>query len=360
MIKIFPLNLLPNLEKNERVDQASNLPKNVFKEHVYANSCKNRPYIFEKIPVSQTAFYDLGFDPDFSSDGNFFYKEQLTRSPTLKFLLVLTKMIRSIVRYYTSFFQTPEQKAFQKLLKIEKNWQKAAQAKGMLYPETQIWEAKAPFILELREHQFFQQLSKVTNLNGPNLYPSELLKPLHGFNRPQLPSLQSKEDILRKGVLNTDVSRLSMWGFNLLANDHERYFIDHNAFLQSIEVSGDKLKYAIRELRMVLRKGDYEKFHKTLERFKTHWKEYIESHDLLQDLACIYLQKDFFAKRYQGLEEVYQEMQNVHLYYHDHFLENIHGKFKDIHDYNRECSAQLYQAVLSTLPNSLIAQKYQS
>lgn len=342
----------------------SKLPKNYFKEHV-GNDGKNSSGFFhnlkfKQIPVSQTAFYDLGFDPDFSCDGNIFYKER----PVFRFLLLLIKMIRSVIKYPGSFLQAPEEKAFRELVQIEKNWQKAAQANGMLYPvdDTNLnkafWQVKAPYICELKEHQFFKQLSKITNINEPNknIYPSELLKPLHRFNRPQKPSCQSKEAILNKGIENSDVARLDAWGFTLLGNHNKNYFIDHKSFLYSVDVAGDKLKHAIRELRVALRKGNYEGFNEKLHKFEKQWNEYITSHELLKDLALIYSQKDFFEAKHQALEEVYQEMQNANAYYNENFLEDLNTKIIEINDH-KECSDQLYKTFLSNLPDSLTAKK---
>lgn len=353
----------PILEKPRVVNATNDLPKNYFNNHVCTDFENKSNFIFKKIPVSQTAFYDLGFDPDFSLDGNFFYKEQRAERPAFRFLLLLIKMIRSITKY-TSFLQTPEEKEFRKLVQIEKSWQKAAQANGMLYPvdntnlNKMFWQVKAPYIYELKEHQFFKQLSKITNINesNKNIYPSELLKPLHRFNRPQQPSCQSKEHILNKGVRNNDVARLEAWGFTLLGNHDEKYFIDHKSFLRSIDAAGDKLKHTIRELRTALRKENYEGFKEKLPKFEKHWNEYITSHELLKDLVLVYSQKDFFEVKYQALEEVYQEMQNANAYYNENFLVDLNTKLSDIND-QEECSAQLYKAFLSSLPDSLTAKK---
>lgn len=200
----------------------------------------------EEIKVNQTAFYDLGFDPDFSIDGNTFYKKQspYKEQPGFNFFHFLIKMVYNAIKY---FFQTPEEKAFQELIKIEKSWQEAAQAKGMLYFENTdninkiFWQGKAPYVCDLKEYQFFKQLSKIASINEPvkQVYSNQLLRPVHAFNRPQKLN-QSKKNILNqedtgKEIRNGDVARLSRWGFALLDNHTKNYRINHKDFLKKID-----------------------------------------------------------------------------------------------------------------------------
>ncbi len=200
----------------------------------------------------------MGFDPDFSVDGNVFYKKQMLdkEQPTFNFFHFLIKMVHNVIKY---FLQTPEEKAFQELIKIEKIWHESGLVKGMLYPSDEnikgVWQAQTmPHICYLREYQFFKKLSEINNSNGLETYPVELLKPLHYFNHPQSPSEDSKELILKGECLkNRDVARLGTWGFSRLGN-HEEEPIKHKEFLEAIHISGDRLKYTIRDLRTAIRK----------------------------------------------------------------------------------------------------------
>lgn len=351
----------------------------VFKKHVCINS-ENKRSLFDLltckiISVSLTAYYDFGFDPDFCPKGNCFYKTQ----PSVRFFQLLIKMIRHVTN--TLFLQKPEEKPFQELfrelVKIEKLWQKAAQAQGMLYPPSgleyndlgerkAVWIGKAPLIWELREHQFFQQLSKIANINKleneklENRYPSELLQAIHKFNRPQAPLARNKENILNGNVQNQDVARLNGIGFELLANNvdnHEqKYFIDQPSFLKAIDTPGDHLKHAVRELRIAIRQENYKVFKEKFHTFQLCWKEYITSHTLLEELSSVYSKEDFFAARYQAMEKLYQEMQNPAIYGDKNFLEVFSAKTGEI-DKIEVDSGRLYERFVTEFPGSSTAKK---
>lgn len=319
------------------------------------------------IPVSQRSFYDLGFDPDFSIDGNFFYKKQYGFS----ILLLIKKIIKTIGRY-TYFLKTSEreplqEKAFQELVKIEKNWQKAAQAKGMLYSADKdinkaFWQIKAPFICELQEHLFLKKLSEIRDpTSTKNVYARELLLPLHKFNRPQSPSMQSKEHVFQ-GAENGDVGRLSQWGFILLDNYHTKkyknFYIKHSDFLQAIDSAGVQLKHSMRDLRIAVREEDYSAFDEKLRVFNNCWNQYVESHEVLKDLFFMYSQKSFFDSAYQDLEKLYKKMQDPNVYENKELYIELNNEFQNIlGNKNHEGSEQLYDAFLSKLPHSLTTQR---
>ena len=334
-----------------------NMLNNFFIKHV--NS--------EPIPVEQTAFYDLGFDPDFSIDGNVFYKQQAS----FALFYSILKMVRNVVKYFLKILQgkifqdIPEKKAFQELMKIEKIWQKTAQAKGMLYPvdtdnlNKVFWQVKAPYICSLKEHQFFHQLSKLASIkeSTKQVYASELLKPLHNFNRPQVPSSQSKKHILEqkdREVRNVDVARMGLWGFILLGNQGKG--ISHKDFLESIDIAGNRLKQTIRDLRFVLRRGDAKAFNEKLHIFKLDWNAYVKSHPLLKELAVVYSQKNFFEETYQDMEKFYQEMQGSS-FFGEEVLETMNNRFIKIGNLQNEDSRKLQEAFLATFPSSKTAER---
>lgn len=319
--------LSPGLKEVKENFPVSKLPKNYFKEHVCSDGKNSSSFFhnlrFKQIPVSQTAFYDLGFDPDFSFDGNFFYKER----PVFKFLLLLIKMIRSVIKYPGSFLQAPKEKVFfRELVQIEKIWQESALEKGMLYDPDKdskgMWQAQTmPDICHLREYQFLKKLSEFNNSKESEGYSKELLRPLHLFNRPQAPSEDSKEQILKEECLqNRDVARLDKWGFSRLGN-HEEKPIKHKEFLESINHVGDELKQSIRKLRSAIREEDYEKFNNALENFKNSWSSYINSYSLLKDLSNVYAKEDFFKNMYHAYEKDYEKMKKFDFSNEDEFIE---------------------------------------
>ncbi len=106
-------------------------PPDNLKETELANLF-NKYVSTEEIKVAQTSFYDLGFDPDFSVDGNVFYKKQppYKEQPDFNFFHFLIKMVCNVVKY---FLQTPKERAFQELVQIEKKWYEAGINKRMLY-----------------------------------------------------------------------------------------------------------------------------------------------------------------------------------------------------------------------------------
>jgi hypothetical protein len=306
-------------------------------EKTKSNNFFNKHVNLEKIKVTQTGFYDLGFDPDFSVDGNIFYKKQpvYKEQPNFSFFHSLIKMVYNIIKY---FLKTPEEKAFQELVQIEKKWHEAGINKRMLYFPTQdeiekgvmaiiSYEIKlAPNMCHLREYQFFKKLSKIDNSSEP--YVGDLLRPLHLFNRPQAPSKQSKEQILKGECLrNEDVARLGKWGFSLLGN-HVEEPISHKEFLEAIDKSGDQFKLAIRDLRSVIRKQNYREFTSLLKNVRKAWGGYINSHKLLKDLAVLYAQEDYFEESYKTYEENYHKMKKIDFNNMDDFLK-IQGEAKD-------------------------------
>ena len=350
------------LEKAKPDDEKGIISKNIFTNCMYTTNDPRESFlhrlIFKKIEVKQTAFYDLGFDPSFSEDGNFFYQERS-----------LAFFVRSIIRVLCriKYFIFPPQiasvpKEFHQLVQIEKNWQKAAQAEGMLYKADNndfnkaFWQLKSPFICELKEHQFLKQLSHIASLRNKT-YASELLKPLHAFNRPQKPSSQSKMHILAENGENSDIGRLSSWGFSLLGDhtkEYKNFYIKHRDFLHAIDTPGDKLKRSVRELRTVIRQQDYHAFNEKLKVFEAHWDEYVGSHELLKTLSSMYSQESFFENKYQEQEELYQEMQNPHVYAENNFLMNLSQKISSAFNY-QEGSERIYKGILSKLPDSSTA-----
>ena len=254
----------------------------------------------EEIKVNQTAFYDLGFDPDFSVDGNIFYKKQscYKDQPGFIFFHFLIKTVYNAIKY---FMQTPEERTFQKLVKMEKIWHESGLENGMLYPSDNdlkgVWQSQTmPDMCYLREYQFFKKMSQIDN--SPKTYAADLLRPLHLFNRPQSPSEDNKEQILKGECLrNRDVARLERWGFSLLGN-HVEQPISHKEFLEAINIPADQLKLAIRDLRAVIRKKNYKEFTNKLENFRKAWGGYINSHELLKDLSALYSQGDYFEELY--------------------------------------------------------------
>ncbi|MDR2539520.1 MAG: hypothetical protein LBC45_02760 [Chlamydiales bacterium] len=320
----------------------------------------------EKISVHQKGFYDLGFDPDFSVDGNIFYKKQSSykEQPSFNLFHSLIKTVYNFIKY---FLQTPEKRAFQELIEIEKIWQKAAQAEGMLYPEDlkdeskNFWQRKAPCIYELKQNQFFKQLSKIASIDASvkEVYSSELLKPVHSFNRPQNP-FPSKEDIFKQKdgkVYSQDVARLGKWGFILL-NNHGEHCILHKNFLESIDESGKQLKLSIRELRLTIRKRNYEEFNEKLKVFKQSWNQYVKSHPLLEELSIVYSKEDFFEESHRILENLYREMQNPNVYREKDVLTIVNNVFTiEGPQQEEKCSKKLYEVFLSKFPNSDTAKK---
>ena len=320
-------NLSDNLEKN--------LTNNLFNKFV----------IPEKIEVSQTAFYDLGFNPSFSIDGNFFYKKPAYDQQPFKsdFFHSLITSVYKIIKYFS---QTSEQKAFQELVKIEKIWHQASLEKGMLYPPNEdnllemTWQLKTmPYMCYFREWQFFQKLSKIDNSpkiwqffqkllkigNSPKIYAADLLRPLHYFNRPQVPSEDSKERILRGDCLiNRDVARLERWGFHLLGN-HTEQPLSHKEFLEAINVPGEQLKLSVRDLRASIRAQNYKEFIKAKNIFRDAWNNYINSHSLLKDLSILYSKKDYFAASYKAFEKDYRKMKK----YNFNVDEEKHTEMRD-------------------------------
>lgn len=291
----------------------------------------------EKIKVTQTAFYDLGFDPDFSVDGNVFYKQPslYEKQSSFNFFRFLISKVYNSIKY---FLQTPKERAFQELIKIEKSWHKAGLEKGMLHPCDDnlkgLWQSQAmPNMCYLREYQFFKKLSEIDNF--PEIYAADLLRPLHLFNRPQSPSEDSREKILKGECLeNRDVARLGKWGFSRLSNYTEQP-LTHKEFLEAINISGDRLKLAIRHLRSVVREQNYKESTEALKIFRNSWNNYINSHSLLKDLSAVYSQEDYFAEVYKAHEEDYQKMKNRVFSNESEFFENREksaGKIRQLSD----------------------------
>jgi len=358
MTKIFLSSTIQVPEKDS-LDNLGKIKSNIF---------FNKHVGYEEIPVHQQGFFDLGFDPDFSVDGNVFYKKQppYKEQPNFNFFYSLIKTVYNFIKY---FLQTPEKRAFQELIEIEKIWQKVAQAEGILYPEDTedfnkyFWQRKAPFIYELKENQFFKQLSKIASINSSTkeVYSSELLKPVHSFNRPQNP-FPSKEDILNQKdtdekIHSKDAARLGRWGFVLLTN-HGEHCIIHKDFLESVDEAGNQLKLSIRELRLAIRKRDYKEFNEKLEAFKQNWNEYIKSHPLLEELSVVYSKEDFFEESHQILENLYQEMQDPNVYRKKDVLTMVNNVFAvERPEQEEKCSKKLYETFLSKFPDSDTAKK---
>ncbi len=199
-------------------------------------------------------FFDCGFDPRFSTDGDYLLPVESKSWEWLrKQIGQWAAYLEFICRAYCSF--DPEERKLRQMIltcaKIEKAW-------GDQTKSTFTEEYDGPYPVFALEHAFLNKASEFYQMlhpgspSAPRLYPSETLQAIHSINKPQA-SYWRKERAV-PGFENGDLSRCSIWGLwrlneglysvynqqekrtiRFAIDPHEFRYVPHYIFIHAIE-----------------------------------------------------------------------------------------------------------------------------
>lgn len=276
--------------------------------------------------VEMPAFFDCGFDPRFSEDGEYLL-------PTAKKgrLVSFIEWVASIVfslRAYLSL--NPDERALRQMVlslaKTEKAWTNCTE-----YHSTDIYHSHEFDNVRIYEREFLTKASNCYKAFHPQpnapwtLYPRELLDPIHKINKPQAEQQRAKH-LARPGWQNADLSRIGTSGFWRLGegmytihtrsgriehlDKHAFKYVPHYIFIHAIEESANRLKIAMRTYRSTIASMSTdikctksfaafkEKLLRQSEDFNNAWNAYVNSHELVKEVQETFSTIDPYKQLY--------------------------------------------------------------
>jgi hypothetical protein len=276
------------------------------------------------VAVTRQEFYDTGFDPRFTVDGNFMEVPQRS----------LGQIASAIVRFVAYYiFVAKSYLSFSEERQLRKTILKAAFFEQMLssyciraFREdlNDPWVKWLPEWIPLAEHDFletagnlYKKVLEIKDESRP--FPREVISPIHCINKPQNSRWASDE--IKPGMENGDLARAGV-SFARLNREHftlsdalEYDYVPHYLFIHATHESAEKLKLAFRELRQQIAETTTDlkcafsfaackaKLTPALSDFNNAWNEYFNSHELLQEAQVVWSQKDHRQREYDALRQ---------------------------------------------------------
>lgn len=276
-------------------------------------------------PTCIPCFFDCGFDPKWSEDGNIFYAEHCSNlwdcaNVVYQYAMHLIFTLFSYVNFYSE--DRNIRHAILSAACVETDFSQAVENQ-FSYGIHHFYDQNFERLYSL-EHGFLQTIDKLYKVmfqeegHPQRLFPSEMLIPIHPINRPQNESLTPESYL--NGTLyceNSDLSRTRTNAFIRLRNPpsyhnvrHHSHFVDHAEYIRATVPAANALKHEMRELRKTLQKVTKEFFTavnitrtkqlvaENLTQFHVAWNRYVQSHGVLQEAHAVFSQHDPLAQYY--------------------------------------------------------------
>ncbi len=331
-------------------------------------------------------FFDCGFDPRFSTDGNYLLPvESISWEWLCKQIGQWAAYLEFTCRAYCSF--DPEERKLRQMIlscaKIEKAW-------GDQTKHTFTEEYEGIYSVFALEHAFLNRTSQFYQMLHPasppstRLYPSEALQAIHSINKPQ--ASYWRKELAAPGLENGDLSRCGIWGLwrlskgrydvynqrekrHIRLDQHELRYVPHYIFIHAIEEPSCALKTAIREYRQELSSlitdqkcarsfaSCKEKLLSKMHALHTAWDGYVNSHELLKEVNTVFSKQDHYKPLHDN--ELWEtQMSHIPFFSTLYKTYNLHvhdaGAYWHDH-YRDEGSSHLKQAIQRDFPNTLSA-----
>ncbi len=275
--------------------------------------------------VQLNCFYDCGFDPRFSEDGNV-YLTQLQR-PWSEFITTIREAVATILFALKAYLScNSEERNLRQLILSCKQLEKRCSSYAYDAHVVASLDSRSISLFPTAEHALFEQLSALFKAIHPDeahptrLFPSELLRAIHTINKPQAVNWEA-DWAAPFPWENGDLNRSAKWGLYRLSSGMYNYprhidqfehgYVPHYIFIHAIKESSNELKSACRSLRDSLSKITTDMSAATslgackkritpqIERLKACWDLYVQSNELLAELQSVFSQTDHFAKEHQ-------------------------------------------------------------
>ncbi|MBS0604586.1 MAG: hypothetical protein JSS60_06060 [Verrucomicrobia bacterium] len=343
--------------------------------------------------VNIPSFFDCGFDPRFSTEGDYLLPPQESSSGWLsETIQEWTAYIEFLLRAY--FSSDPEERAVRQMIL---SCSKAERAWGTQTSHTFTEDYEGIHTVFALEHDFLNQASEFYKKTHPGscaatdrLYPSELLRGLHHIYKPQADywSAQAATPDWENG----DLSRCGSWGLWRLReemytvyNERERRmssldrqefrYVPHYLFIHATAQPASELKTALRQYRAELAAmiidqkcarsfaACKEKLMPKMQAFHSAWESFAKSHELMKEANAVFSKEDHYKPMYdQGkweaalsqipfFEKLY-EAYNIHFhshsnYWHDYYMGKGYASLKQSmqRDFPASPSARLLRSV---------------
>ena len=271
--------------------------------------------------LKMPSFFDAGFDPRFTLDGNFFIPETRTWKTVVREVIAYALFY---IKAYCSFNR--EEREVRKLIlraaAFEQTWSSYCER----YLVNDINDPCKHWI-PLAEYRFLETIGalykkSVDDSPSPRLFPREVMMPIHRMNKPQNTTWSDQQGL--PYWENQDLNRMG-WAFMRLKNasytvakgqldTFEHGYVPHYIFAQAIRQPAEQLKEACRDLRREIT-GTTSSIKKAfsfgecqtslnaaLRQFNTAWANYVHSHELLTEAQMVFSQHDFRANLYRAYD----------------------------------------------------------
>ncbi|HSW85957.1 MAG TPA: hypothetical protein VLG49_00495 [Rhabdochlamydiaceae bacterium] len=312
--------------------------------------------MLQPVKVALDAFYDMGFDPRFSKDGNYFHPQD-KHSLKQRIAEIFNYTLFTCKAYLSP---SKEERHVRKLLlkcaKLETVWTKLGQ-QAFAYGN----DKTDPSLVQYTEHDFFERTSdlykslKKAQALPRRLFPSELLAPIHSINKPQSTSQTAEIIKNHPGRENGDLSRQVSNGFARLSKNFldfhplddqtkNKYYVPHDQFIKATEPSVWMFKDTCRNWRenvahTIVDKKCAKSFQecraelkKDLNKFESAWNFFIRSHELLKEVSEPFSQKDYYENYYRELRFKSYFPKDLYMNISGYLYDSSHARENKAHD----------------------------
>jgi len=277
-------------------------------------------------PTCMPCFFDCGFDPKWSEDGNIFYAEHCSNlwdcaHVVYQYAVHLIFTLFSYVNFYSE--DRDIRQAILSAASVESAFSEALENQfsyDMHHFQDQNFER-----LYSLEYEFLEKIDELYKMmfqeegHPRRLFPSELLIPIHPINRPQYERLTPESYLNGTHYCeNSDLSRTRTNAFIRLRNPSSfrnvrrpSHFVDHAEYIRATVPAANALKHKMRELKKILQKVTTEfstavditrtkqLVAENLTQFQVAWTRYVQSHGVLQEAHAVFSQHDPLARYYE-------------------------------------------------------------
>lgn len=317
--------------------------------------------------VHLNCFYDCGFDPRFSEDGNV-YLAQPERSWS-EFITTIQEVVATILFTLKAYLScNSEERNLRQLILSCKQLERQCSSYAYDAHVTSSFDGRSIALFPTAEHDLFEKLSSLfkavhpDEVHPPRLFPSELLHSIHTINKPQTHTWEA-DWAAPLPWDNGDLNRSARWGLFRLCSgvyDHptrmdrfENGFVPHYIFIHAIKESSADLKSACRSLRASLSEittdmssaasldACKERISPEIERLKACWDRYVQSHEILTEVQSVFSQADHFAKAH----EVHRWESYIPSFLMDAYRQYSCDHYGTSHYYSDQASEQGYESM---------------
>lgn len=325
--------------------------------------------------VQLNCFYDCGFDPRFSEDGNVYLTQP--KSSWTDCIKIIQEVVATILFTLKAYLScNSEERNLRQLILSSEKLERQCSRYAYDGQVAASYDGYSIGLFPTAEHDLFEKLSSLfkaihpDEAHPPRLFPSELLHSIHAINKPQTQTWDA-DRASPPPWDNGDLDRSARWGlFRLCSGVYENptrldrfenNYVPHYIFIHAIKASSAELKSACRSLRTALSEittdmssatsldACKERITPQIERLKACWDRYVQSHELLTEVQPVFSQTDHFAKTY----EVHRWESYIPSFLMDSYREYCCANYGASHHFSDHASQQGYDSMKAAFEGPL-------